>query len=49
MVKFADLQKKGQKKKGEPDSSPVEKVMQKKDSPFDALDWYQSACMITWM
>jgi len=44
MVKFADLQKKGQKKKGEPDSSPVEKVMQEKDSSFDALDWYQRAC-----
>jgi HD-GYP domain-containing protein (c-di-GMP phosphodiesterase class II) len=44
MVKFADLQKKGQKKKGEPDSSPVEKVMQQKDSPLDALDWYQRAC-----
>lgn len=43
MVKFADLQKKGQKKKGEPDSPPVEKVMQEKDSSFDALDWYQRA------
>ena len=44
MVKFADLQKKGQKKKGEPDSPPVEKVMQEKDFSFDALDWYQGAC-----
>jgi hypothetical protein len=44
MVKFADLQKKGQKKKQEPDSSPAEKVMQQKDSPLDALDWYQRAC-----
>jgi len=44
MVKFADLQKKGQKKKGEPDSPPVKKVMQQKDSPFYSLDWYQRAC-----
>lgn len=44
MVKFADLQKKGQRKKGEPDSSPDEKVKQQKDSLFDALDWYQRAC-----
>lgn len=44
MVKFADLQKKGQKEKGEPDSSPVEKVMPQKDSPFGAHDWYQRAC-----
>lgn len=44
MVRFADLQKRDEKKKGEPDSSPVEEVMQQKDSPFDALDWYQRAC-----
>jgi HD-GYP domain-containing protein (c-di-GMP phosphodiesterase class II) len=44
MVRFADLQKRDQKKKGEPDSSPVEEVKQQKDSPFDALDWYQRAC-----
>jgi HD-GYP domain-containing protein (c-di-GMP phosphodiesterase class II) len=44
MVRFADLQKRDQKKKGEPDSSPVEEVTQQKDSPFDALDWYQRAC-----
>jgi HD-GYP domain-containing protein (c-di-GMP phosphodiesterase class II) len=44
MVKFADLQKKGAKKEGEPDSSTIAKVTEQEVSALDAHDWYQRAC-----
>ena len=46
MLRFSDLDKKGAKKKAEPDSSVLEDLSQEQEESikFDPKDWYERAC-----